>query len=160
VQNPHPPLWVAAFGPKALTQAARLGLPYLASPMESFDRLASNYQLHREMLIEHGNHSDLPVPIMRTVFTSSSSDSLRRVRESLAAQLQELKASASTMLRRRAQMAVEDWALVGTPAEVAEEVARYRQELGMTHLIVRGAVPGAASAERLRSLETLLEALA
>ena len=35
VQKPHPPLWVAAFGPKALAQAGRLGLPYLCSPMES-----------------------------------------------------------------------------------------------------------------------------
>ena len=35
VQQPHPPVWVAAFGPKALAQAGGLGLPYLASPMES-----------------------------------------------------------------------------------------------------------------------------
>ncbi len=159
VQQPHPPLWVAAFGPKALTQAGRLGLPYLASPMESFDRLSSNYQLHREMLVEHGNAVDLPVPIMRTLFISPSSDSLRRVREALEAQLQELRASTSTILRRRAELAVEDWALVGSPAQVTDEVARYREELGMTHLIVRGSVPGAQSTERLRSLEALLEAL-
>ena len=34
VQQPHPPIWVAAFGPKALAQVGRLGLPYLASPIE------------------------------------------------------------------------------------------------------------------------------
>ncbi|MGH2897347.1 MAG: LLM class flavin-dependent oxidoreductase, partial [Solirubrobacteraceae bacterium] len=27
VQRPHPPIWVAAFGPKAVEQAGRLGLP-------------------------------------------------------------------------------------------------------------------------------------
>jgi len=32
-QEPHPPLAVAAFGRKGLAQAARWGLPYLASPM-------------------------------------------------------------------------------------------------------------------------------
>ena len=34
LQKPHPPIWVAAFGPKALQQAGTLGFPYLASPME------------------------------------------------------------------------------------------------------------------------------
>ncbi|GIS97567.1 MAG: hypothetical protein CM1200mP24_08510 [Gammaproteobacteria bacterium] len=30
-QKPYPPIWVAAFGPKALRQAGMLGMPYLAS---------------------------------------------------------------------------------------------------------------------------------
>ena len=37
-QRPHPPLAVAAFGPKGLAQAARRALPYLASPVETFDQ--------------------------------------------------------------------------------------------------------------------------
>ena len=32
VQQPYPPIWVAAFGPKALAQAGRMGLPYLSRP--------------------------------------------------------------------------------------------------------------------------------
>ena len=35
VQQPHPPLWVAAFGPLAIKQAGTLGLPYIASPVET-----------------------------------------------------------------------------------------------------------------------------
>ena len=46
VQQPHPPIWVAAFGPKALAQAGRLGSPYLASPMEPVERLRANYERH------------------------------------------------------------------------------------------------------------------
>jgi alkanesulfonate monooxygenase SsuD/methylene tetrahydromethanopterin reductase-like flavin-dependent oxidoreductase (luciferase family) len=41
-QTPHPPIWVAAFGPKAVTQAGRLGYPYLASPLEPLARLEEN----------------------------------------------------------------------------------------------------------------------
>ena len=54
VQEPHPPLWVAAFGPKGLAQAGRLGLPYLASPVEPLFRLIDNYRLHREALERPG----------------------------------------------------------------------------------------------------------
>ena len=41
-QKPYPPIWVAAFGPKALRQAGMLGMPYLASPMEPIGRLREN----------------------------------------------------------------------------------------------------------------------
>ena len=47
------------------------------------------------------------------------------------------------------------WAIVGTPSEVAEGIARYREELGMTHLIVRGHVPLTEPADLVRSLEIL-----
>jgi len=50
VQKPYQPLWVAAFGPKALAQAGRLGLPYLASPIEPEDQLLENHARHREAI--------------------------------------------------------------------------------------------------------------
>ena len=155
VQEPHPPLWVAAFGPKGVAQAGRLGLPYLASPVEPLSRLARNYALHREALEAAGIASALPVPIMRTVFVSSDAGALRRVREGLERQMAEMRASSSAVLRGRVEGGVDDWALIGEPERVAEAVERYREELGITHLIVRGAIVGADGAERVRSLETL-----
>jgi alkanesulfonate monooxygenase SsuD/methylene tetrahydromethanopterin reductase-like flavin-dependent oxidoreductase (luciferase family) len=159
LQEPHPPLWVAAFGPKAVAQAGRLGLPYLASPVEPLARLVDNYRLHGEALREAGAADGLPVPIMRTVFVSESPEALERVRRGLERQTAELRASTSAVLRRRAEGSIDDWALVGEPASVVESVARYREELGITHLVVRGAVGGTDAAERVRSLETLVDIL-
>jgi alkanesulfonate monooxygenase SsuD/methylene tetrahydromethanopterin reductase-like flavin-dependent oxidoreductase (luciferase family) len=159
VQEPHPPLWMAAFGPKGVGQAGRLGLPYLASPVEPLFRLLQNYRLHGEALQEAGMSARLPVPIMRTVFVSADPSALRNVREGLERQAAEMRASTSAVLRGRAEGGIDDWAVVGEPSRVAEEIARYREELGITHLIVRGAVPHAESAERLDSLETLLSIL-
>ena len=48
VQEPHPPIWIAAFGPRALEQAGRLGLPYFASPIESMEALDRNFARFRE----------------------------------------------------------------------------------------------------------------
>ena len=58
-------------------------------------------------------------------------------------------------LRRAASADLEDWALVGEPEQVAEGVARYREKLGMTHLIVRAGIPGVPRAEIEASLELL-----
>src|SRR5690606_32765045 len=70
VQKPHPPVWVAAFGPKALTQAGRLGLPYLASPVEPLEALVRNYQRHGAAGLEHGRSPPVDVPVMRALFVT------------------------------------------------------------------------------------------
>ena len=56
VQRPHPPLVVAAFGPKGLRQAALRGLPYLASPLETLETLVENYDSWRAQLGREPRH--------------------------------------------------------------------------------------------------------
>ena len=50
IQQPHPRLWIAAFGPLALKQAAAFQCPYLASPMETLSQLQTNRQIYTEAL--------------------------------------------------------------------------------------------------------------
>lgn len=142
VQRPHPPVWVAAFGPKAVQQAGRLGLPYLASPVEPLEILEENYELHRVSLPESTAAGELPVPVMRTTFVSRDPDQVRQVRRILEQQASRLAASSIVNLRRTAAASIEDCTIVGTPEAVAEEVKRYRERLGMTHLIIRAHIAG------------------
>ena len=139
LQQPHPPIWVAAFGPKAVAQAGRLGLPYLASPIETLARLGENHARHREALPEPLR---LAVPVMRTVFASRSAARLREVREALERQAAALARAPSPAFRSLAGANLEDWAIVGEPEAVADGIARYREVLGLTHLVVRAQVPG------------------
>ncbi len=156
VQQPHPPIWVAAFGPRAVEQAGRLGLPYLASPIEPLDVLLENHERHRSVSSAERAAQDLAVPVMRTVFVSRDDASARRVREALAAQAATLAASRAPAIRRAAEAEVASFALVGNASEVEDGIARYRETLGMTHLIARVQVPGADAAE----IESALEGLA
>jgi len=142
VQRPHPPVWVAAFGPKAVAQAGRLGLPYLASPIEPLARLAENHARHRDALSEASRGRPLAVPIMRTVFASGDEARLREVRAALERQAAALARAPGPAFRRFADARLEDWAIVGAPGEVADGIARYREQLGMTHLVVRAQIPG------------------
>lgn len=158
VQRPHPPIWVAAFGPKALRQVGGLGLPYLASPMESFAVLADNYARHAQACMQ----ADVPVPeivpIMRTVFVSEQRAVLDRVREALAAQAIALRAQATDAMRARMPERIDDWGIVGTPDEVKTRVADYRSELGMTHLIATRLRIGSIETNILEeSMQTLAE---
>ena len=133
VQRPHPPIWVAAFGPKALRQAGMLGMPYLASPMEPIDRLRDNYERHRSACADEGVDEPDEIPIMRTVFVSDDGTLVRRIRDELETQA---RAMASTGIRKGMSLAVDDWAIVGGHSEVRDKIERYREELGMTDLVV------------------------
>jgi alkanesulfonate monooxygenase SsuD/methylene tetrahydromethanopterin reductase-like flavin-dependent oxidoreductase (luciferase family) len=154
VQQPHPPLWVAAFGPKAVEQAGRLGLPYLASPIEPFSLLVENYRRHRTVSDEARRAC---VPVMRTVFVTGDAGLARRVREGLAGQMASLAAARPPALRRAAAEDVSRVALVGSRGEVAEGIAELREALGLTHLVARVLVPGAEPSEVEASLEALAE---
>lgn len=91
VQRPHPPIWIAAFGPKALEQAGRLGAPYLASPMETLPRLQENYARHAQACRDAGRPPPPEVPVMRSAFVSDNAAEAARARQSLEDQMQDRK---------------------------------------------------------------------
>ncbi len=147
VQQPHPPIWVAAFGPLALKQAGGLGLPYLASPIEPLAALSANYALHAEALAGSGHAPATVVPMMRTILISENPALVRRVREKLAA---------GVPSRFQQGAKVEDWALVGDRAWVYDRLHQVVETLGTTHLIGGGRLPAIEETDQLASHEALL----
>src|SRR5262249_54921750 len=118
--------------------------------------LAANYAMHRETLAQHGHSSaDLAVPVMRTVFAHPDAAVISRVRDALQRQALALSHSALSVLRRSGAAEAEDFAILGEPARVRDEVLRLREKLGMTHLIARTQVPGTDERERIAALEAL-----
>ncbi|MEM8767639.1 MAG: LLM class flavin-dependent oxidoreductase [Pseudomonadota bacterium] len=129
VQQPHPPLWVAAFGPKALAQAGRLGFPYLASPMESMDRLRDNYARHGEAAREAGHDAIETVPVMRTVFITRDKRQSEAIREQVHGEAQKTG-------RLDEGATIDDWTIIGDAAMIRDRLSEYREGLGVSHLIV------------------------
>ena len=148
-QQPHPPLWVAAFGPRAIAQVGRLGLPYLASPVESFAELSNNFRLHGEALREAGRTPPETVAIMRTVFVSEDRARCRELRQQMAKMPR-------PPFRAQGGEAGADASMIGSADEVQAQIARYREQLGINHLIaVRPRVAGIAETWNRQSLERL-----
>jgi alkanesulfonate monooxygenase SsuD/methylene tetrahydromethanopterin reductase-like flavin-dependent oxidoreductase (luciferase family) len=156
-QLPHPPVWVAAFGPKGLAQAAARGLPYLASPLETLSRLRENHQRHREGLPAEAGDATLAVPAIRTIFVTRRRDAARRVRDALAAQAEEIARRVGDELPHAGAAGVDEWALVGEPPEVEDQIESYRDAIGLSHLIARVQVPGASPEEVEASANALAE---
>jgi alkanesulfonate monooxygenase SsuD/methylene tetrahydromethanopterin reductase-like flavin-dependent oxidoreductase (luciferase family) len=144
-QRPHPPLWVAAFGKLALQQAGAMGLPYLASPIETLGALEANYRTHAEAVRLAGQPGVATVPVMRTVYISNNATAVRAVRD-------ELQKHGAGRLRDSAAR-VEDWAIIGDRSFVRDKVAEYVDRLHITHLIGGGRLPRLSEAEQLRSHE-------
>ena len=153
-----PPMAVAAFGRKGLEQAARRGLPYLASPLEPLDLVAENMDFHREHLPSGIDATELAVPILRTVHVTGGDAESRVVREALDAESRiQLRGRVPAALGRAADAPPEARTLVGSVSEVIDQAARYRERIGMDLLIARVEVPGATLAERRDSLTRLAE---
>lgn len=128
VQRPHPPLWVAAFGPKALAQAGRLGLPYLASPIETLAELRANFERHHEAVTEAGHAPPARRPMMRTIFVSERTRLITALRERLA--------RAKTATGNAPRAAVDDWAIIGDGHYVIDKFTEYGETLEPTDMIV------------------------
>lgn len=162
LQQPHPPLLVAAFGPKGLRQAGRRALPYLASPLETLPVLKENLAIHREALPHPVEGPGPHMAVIRTVHVAADAAEAARVREALDAERQAVaRAPGRTppALARAAAGAIEERVLVGEAAEVREQVARYREAIGMDLLIARTQVPGCSPAEQRAAFERLPEAV-
>ncbi|MEM9620066.1 MAG: LLM class flavin-dependent oxidoreductase [Pseudomonadota bacterium] len=153
MQQPHPPLWVAAFGPKALAQAGRLGLPYLCSPMESLGTLKNNYAAHARAAAEADTTLSTTVPLMRTVFVSRDTRLLQRLRDMLQQQVDNS--------RLQEGEGVEDWTIVGEPNAVLDQISAYQEQLGMSHMIAtRLRVRGMDESDLRASVALLAELVA
>ena len=156
LQDPHPPLAVAAFGRKGLAQAARWGLPYLASPMEPFELIAENLEFHRENLPQAVPAGEPVVPIMRTVFVSDDEATLTRVRERLESERRPTTRKVPAAIARAMAAPPEERVVVGRTAEVIDHLTRYRA-LGMNLLIVRPLISGADRGAQEESLHRVVE---
>jgi alkanesulfonate monooxygenase SsuD/methylene tetrahydromethanopterin reductase-like flavin-dependent oxidoreductase (luciferase family) len=152
LQQPSPPLWVAAFGPLALQQVAALGLPYLASPVESLEQLEQNYRRHRLDVEAAGLPAVHTTPVMRTVFLTDDTAQANAVKATLA---RGMPASS-----RHTPAAVDAWAIVGDRQQVRDKLAEYIDRLALSHLIVRAGIPGVSEEQQLRSHAALLEVAA
>lgn len=157
LQQPHPPIWVAAFGPKALAQAGGLGLPYLASPVETLERLRENHRRHRAALPAGFDAAQLSVPVIRTVFITRNPTRAEEVRRSMEHQARLTSRRLGRGFADLESAGADDWALVGAPEEVVERILRYRSEIGLTHLICGLRAPDASDAEIESSLHELAE---
>ncbi|MCZ7530479.1 MAG: LLM class flavin-dependent oxidoreductase [Acidimicrobiia bacterium] len=167
VQQPHPPIWIAASSDVAVKRIAKHGFPWLINPHASLTTVEKQMGLFHESLDEHGKARPSTVPVFKEF--------------SIAQRREDALATARPYLEKKYQ-SYADWGLdkpmpegerltvpldelakdrfiIGTPEECREELLRHEEAIGADHFLLRMQWPGMPQGDVLRQLELAGEEL-
>jgi len=155
VQLP-PPIWLAAFGDVGVKRAARLGYPWLASPLETLTQLKRKHDLYRQTAEAAGQQPSqgYPFPVIREVYVAESDE--RAQVEAAPGLLHLYKRYRAIGLVASGEGGLDAYirerCIVGGVARCILAIQRYRDELGVDYIICRMAFPGMAHDKVLKSI--------
>jgi alkanesulfonate monooxygenase SsuD/methylene tetrahydromethanopterin reductase-like flavin-dependent oxidoreductase (luciferase family) len=151
-----PPVYVAAQVDAAIRRAARIGDAWLIVNATGLDKVEQQMRLYREALAESGR-TPLEYPIARECYVGASHHSA--FEECRAALEYKYNAYASWGLGASRAEPFEDFArnrfIIGDAVSVKEEIAKYRERLGVDHFIMRCQWPGLAQEQVLGTIRRL-----
>jgi probable F420-dependent oxidoreductase len=161
VQQPRPPIWFAGWVEPAIRRAARLGDAWLGGPSARLDELAACVRIFREAWQEAAHATpSLDIALMRYVFVADNleqayatvGDATLHVFETTYFRWPHpvVKRPPGTLT---IQGLAKDRFILGSPAQCIEQIERFRQQLGLTHLICRLSFPGVPREASLASVE-------
>lgn len=165
LQRPRPPVWLAANSDAGVRRAARLGDAWLMNPHATLATLERQQALFAATRRELGRPPATETPLIKECYVAPES----RTAFAEAAPFLDAKYRAyRSWEQHKALPAGEsfdagfeelarDRFVLGDPARVADEIARYHERLGVTTMIFRLQWPGMDQAKVLRSIRLLGE---
>ena len=163
VQQPHPPIWVAANNDAAIRRAARWGYPWLINPHATMTMVAGQFGKYQEALQKAGQPTPATLPMMRELYLAKDRETaylesrpyLEGKYAAYAAWGQDKALPGNESFSVPYQDLARDRFLLGSPDDVAQEIQRYSDDLGVNYLIFRMQWPGMEQAQVLRQIELL-----
>ncbi len=163
VQKPHPPIWVAANGDSAIRRAARWGYPWLVNPHSTVPALAKQLALYRTELDRAGQPIPEVLPMMRELYLAQDQETaylesqpyLEGKYAAYASWGQDKVMPGEENFTMPFPELAKDRFLLGSPAQVVQEIRRYGDELGVNYLIFRMQWPGMDQERPLHQIEVM-----
>ena len=163
VQNPHPPIWVAANNDVAIRRAARWGYPWLINPHATVPMVADQWTKYKSALDEFGNPVPDDLPMMREMYVAEDRETaylesrpfLEAKYKAYADWGQDKALPGEESFSVPYQDLAKDRFLLGSPDDIVEEFRRYHDELGVNHMICRMQWPGMPQEKVLKQIELL-----
>lgn len=161
VQRPRPPIWFAGWVEPALRRAGRLGDGWLGGPSARLDELAACARLYREARTAAGKDAaGGEIALIRYVFVAESLERARAIAGGPFIRAFEetyfrwphpvVKRPPGELLIERL---AEDRIILGDPASCVRQITRFREQLGLTHLVCRMSVAGIPAEAAQESME-------
>jgi alkanesulfonate monooxygenase SsuD/methylene tetrahydromethanopterin reductase-like flavin-dependent oxidoreductase (luciferase family) len=163
VQQPHPPIWVAANNNAAIRRAARWGYPWLINPHATVPMVAQQLSQYRQSLRDSGHAEPGVLPMMRELYIAQDRETayvasrpyLEGKYQAYAAWGQDRALPGNESFSIPYEDLCRDRFLLGSPSDVAQEIERYQDELGINYLIFRMQWPGMEHAQVMRQIELM-----
>ena len=163
VQKRHPPIWVAANGDAAIRRAARWGYPWLVNPHATVPTVAKQLVLYRAELERAGQPIPQVLPMMRELYLAQDQETayleaqpyLEGKYAAYASWGQDKALPGEESFTMPFSDLARDRFLLGSPAQVVQEIRRYGDELGVNYLIFRLQWPGMDQERTLRQIEIM-----
>jgi alkanesulfonate monooxygenase SsuD/methylene tetrahydromethanopterin reductase-like flavin-dependent oxidoreductase (luciferase family) len=160
VQQPHPPIWVAANNDAAIRRAARWGYPWLINPHATIPMVARQWSTYKEALDSAGQPIPKVLPMMRELYIAEDRETaylesepyLGPKYQAYASWGQDKALPGDESFSIPYQELARDRFLLGSPEEVTQEIRRYEEELDANYLIFRMNWPGMAHQQVLRQI--------
>jgi alkanesulfonate monooxygenase SsuD/methylene tetrahydromethanopterin reductase-like flavin-dependent oxidoreductase (luciferase family) len=165
LQRPRPPIWLAANADAGVKRAARLGDAWLMNPHTTLPTLERQLALFRDTRKALGKPPATDIPLIKECYVApDAAAAVREARPYLGAKYeayrqweQDKALPAGETFAPDFDALARDRFLLGDPARVREEIARYRDTLGVTTIIVRVQWPGMEQGRVLRTIRHLGE---
>ena len=151
VQQPYPPIWVAALA-KGACPSRSYGAALFVIAHGGHTDLSGKLCEHRRASVEEGVSPADIVPVMRTVYVSNNTNEAAELRKRVESETENswLQPGEGGRLT-----------LIGDPAFVRDGIQRYQERLGMTHMVVtRLRLPGLTESQLRASVALLAETMA
>lgn len=162
VQKPRPGIWVGGWGELALQRSVRLADGWLPGGTADLDALIERQETLKQ-LVEQSNQqwSDRPHPLMREVIVADTDERVKELVEGHLAHTyaDEYGSEEWSHPLIKDEDADDIWSLarerfiVGTPAEIVEEIERFRSRMTVDHIGCRFHHPGMSHEDVRRQIE-------
>jgi alkanesulfonate monooxygenase SsuD/methylene tetrahydromethanopterin reductase-like flavin-dependent oxidoreductase (luciferase family) len=145
LQRPHPPTWVAATSPEAISWAAASGHSILMDPHASFREIGAKYDRYVAELAANGYPPPVDTPMARLVAVTDTDEAAEQVARAGAAWTigayahgdnTGVGASFGSDDAARVERYVRECIVWGSPARVRDELARLADEMRLRHLMI------------------------
>ena len=158
IQQPHPPIWVAANGDAAIKRAARRGYTWYVNPHATYTAIKRQIELYHETAESAGSDAPSDLPIARELYVGETRDQawadaapFLGGKYAAYAQWGQDRAMDEEFSAAFTELA-EDRFIIGDPEDCIGEIEKLR-ELGMSHGSFRMMWPGMDLGRGLRNLE-------
>ena len=165
LQQPHPPIWVAANADRAVARVGGLGYPWFVNPHAALPTIERQWQLYQEALVKAGHPLPGARPITLELHVAETRDeAIAAAQPFLAAKYaayaewgQDQVLPGQESFRVAFEQLARDRFILGSPADVIEQLERRAERLSTNFFIFRVGWPGMENYKQLKVIELMGE---